>query len=274
MYTKTITTFSELAVAKAEISARRPLAFLVSSAMAGAYVGIGIILIFGLGQAIDPAWRSLVMGTSFGIALTLVVFAGSDLFTGHTMFMTLGLLRGAIKPASLGRTWAFSWAGNLLGAVLLAFIFKLGGGGAILKDGADLIYNASAAKMNAPALQLVARAALCNWLVCLALWTGARTTSDAAKCILIFWCLFAFIACGFEHSVANMTVFSVALLGHPPANVTIGGMAYNLLFVTIGNVIGGAVFVALGYWLANAETAPVKRFDAQAATAADPAVSR
>jgi nitrite transporter NirC len=108
----------------------------------------------------------------------------------------------------------------------------------------------------------------------LALWTSARTTSDSAKCILIFWCLFAFIACGFEHSVANMTVFAVALFGHPPANVTLGGMAYNLLFVTIGNVIGGAVFVGLGYWLANGETASVARVDGQTAAAADPAVSR
>jgi nitrite transporter len=277
MYTKTITTFSELAATKAEISLRRPLAFLVSSAMAGAYVGIGIILIFGLGQAADPAWRSLVMGTSFGIALTLVVFAGSDLFTGHTMFMTLGLLRGSIKASSLARTWIFSWVGNLIGAALLAYIFKLGGGGAILKEGADLIYNVSTAKMNAPALQLVARAALCNWLVCLALWTSARTTSDAAKCILIFWCLFAFIASGFEHSVANMTLFCVALLGNPPVGVTIGGMAYNLLFVTLGNIIGGAVFVGLGYWLANAETLPAQRFETQTApanAAADSAVSR
>jgi nitrite transporter len=272
MYTKTITTFCETAVTKAEISRKRPLAFLVSSAMAGAYVGIGIILIFGLGQAIDPAWRSLVMGTSFGIALTLVVFAGSDLFTGHTMFMTLGVLRGAVTPTSLARTWVFSWAGNLLGAVLLAYIFFLGGGGAILKEGADLIYNVSTAKMHAPAVQLVARAALCNWLVCLALWTSARTTSDATKCILIFWCLFAFIASGFEHSVANMTVFAVALFGHAPATVTISGAAYNLLFVTIGNVIGGAVFVGLGYWLANAEPSPSKRFESQAA--ADPVVSR
>lgn len=267
MYTKTINGFCDLAVTKAEISLRRPLAFLVSSAMAGAYVGIGIILIFGLGQAIDPTWRSLVMGTSFGIALTLVVFAGSDLFTGHTLFMTLGLLRGAVGPASLARTWVFSWVGNLLGAALLAYIFKLGGGGAILKDGADLIYNVSAAKMNAPAIQLVARAALCNWLVCLALWTSARTTSDAAKCILIFWCLFAFIASGFEHSVANMTVFSIALLGHPPATVTIGGMAYNLLFVTIGNVIGGAGFVGLGYWLANGQAGEASRADVQTAAA-------
>jgi formate/nitrite transporter FocA (FNT family) len=70
---------------------------------------------------------------------------------------------------------------------------------------------AVAAKMNAPVLSLVARAVLCNWLVCLAIWMSARTTSDAAKCILIFWCLFGFIGTGYEHSVANMTLLIIAL---------------------------------------------------------------
>ncbi|HEY1735920.1 MAG TPA: nitrite transporter NirC [Methylovirgula sp.] len=263
MFSKTIQTFAELARSKAEISKSSPFSFLVSSAMAGAYVGIGIILIFGLGQAAEPSWRSLVMGTSFGIALTLVIFAGSELFTGHTMFMTIGVLNRTTTTGSLARTWAMTWVGNLVGSVLLAVVFKLGGGGAVLKQGADLIYTVAASKMSAPALQLVARAALCNWLVCLAIWTSARTTSDAAKCILIFWCLFAFIASGFEHSVANMTVLSIALLGNHPANITVAGMAYNLFWVTLGNIIGGAVFVGLGYWLANGEEAKAPRIEAR-----------
>ena len=74
-----------------------------------------------------------------------------------------------------------------------------------------LIINVAAAKMNAPAVELVARAMLCNWLVCLAIWTSARMTNDTAKCIAIFWCLYAFIASGFEHSVANMTLLSIVL---------------------------------------------------------------
>lgn len=265
MFSKTIQTFVEMAHVKAEISRNQPVAFLVSAAMAGAYVGIGIILIFSLGQAADPAWRSLVMGASFGIALTLVIFAGSELFTGHTMYMTLGVLSRSVDTKSLTRAWVMSWIGNFIGAALLAIIFKLGGGGAVLKQGADLIYTVAAAKMHAPVIELVARAALCNWLVCLAIWTSARTTSDAAKCILIFWCLFAFIASGFEHSVANMTVFSIALLGNHPASVSLGGMAYNLLWVTFGNIIGGAVFVGLGYWLANTGEIKAPRIETRAA---------
>jgi nitrite transporter NirC len=251
MYSKTLDNFAEVAAAKAAYAREEPLAFFVSSMMAGAYVGIGIILIFTLGQQIDPSLRSLVMGACFGIALTLVIFAGSDLFTGHTMFMTVGVARGASDWAGLTRNWVLTWIGNLAGSVLLAVVFWIAGGGQVLKEGADLIYNASAAKMSAPALVLIARAALCNWLVCLGIWTSARATSDAAKCILIWWCLFAFIACGFEHSVANMTVFSVALLGNHPASVSLGGMAYNLIWVTLGNIVGGAGFVALAYLVAS-----------------------
>jgi nitrite transporter len=247
MFAKTLDHFAQVASSKATFAREKPTAFFISSMMAGAYVGIGIILIFTLGQQVEAALRSLVMGACFGIALTLVVFAGSDLFTGHTMFMTIGVARGSVDLAALARCWALSWIGNLVGSVFLAIVFWLAGGGQILKDGADLIFAASTAKMNAPVLALLARGALCNWLVCLALWTSARATSDAAKCILIWWCLFAFIAAGFEHSVANMTVFSIALLGNHPASVSIVGMFYNLLWVTIGNVIGGAGFVALGY---------------------------
>jgi nitrite transporter NirC len=251
MFARTLDDFAAIAAAKAAFSRDKPLAFFVSAMLAGAYVGIGIILIFTLGQQIEPALRSLVMGACFGVALTLVVFAGSDLFTGHTMFMTIGLARGTVDGAALARSWIITWVGNLAGAALLALVFWLGGGGQILKDGADLIFTASAAKMGASATALVARGALCNWLVCLALWTSQRATSDAAKCILIWWCLFAFIAAGFEHSIANMTVFAIALLGNHPASVSLAGAAYNLLWVTIGNVIGGAVFVAGGYLAAS-----------------------
>ena len=253
MFAKSIDNLADFAAARAAVAKDHPAPFLVSSMMAGAYIGLGIILIFGLGQTVDPNYRPLVMGGCFGIALTLVVMAGCDLFTGLNMFGTLGLLRRKISGADVARLWIYSWVGNLLGAAFLAVIFKLGGGGIILKDGSDLIFKVAAAKMSASPVELVARAMLCNWLVCLALWCASRTTSDAAKCIVIFWCLFAFIASGFEHSVANMTVFAVALLGHHPATVTVGGMAYNLAWVSLGNIISGSLFMGVAYWFADTE---------------------
>ena len=248
---ESITDFSKLSVAKTEFLSKNPLGFWVASMMAGAYVGMGILLIFSVGQNADPSSRTLVMGACFGIALTLVVFAGSELFTGHTMHMTIGRLTGKIRSLDMFRAWGATWAGNLIGSALLGVLFVLGGGDAVLQEGGqDLIHAVATKKMSAPGMELFVRAILCNWLVCLAIWGAARTTNDTAKCIIIFWCLFAFIASGFEHSIANMTLFSVALFSEHPETVSLAGAARNLVWVTLGNTFSGVVFMGLGYWLA------------------------
>jgi nitrite transporter NirC len=251
MFLETVDQFAGVAVAKAGFLRRSPLGFWISAMMAGAYVGLGIILIFCIGNSVDAAIRPVVMGASFGIALTLVIFAGSDLFTGHTMFMTFGWLRGRTPMRDVLACWVGSWAGNLAGSFALAVVFVAGGGGLALAGKAPLIVTVAAAKMNAPALELVARGALCNWLVCLAIWTAARMQGDTAKCIAIFWCLYAFIASGFEHSVANMTLLSIALLAPHPASVSLAGLGWNLLWVTFGNLLSGAGIMGLGYFIAS-----------------------
>lgn len=244
---ETFDEFADLARKKSAMLRLNLLGFLIGAMFAGAYVGIGIILIFSVGQPIDAALRPLVMGASFGIALTLVVFAGSELFTGHTMYMTIGYLRRTVALSELAKAWTASWIGNLAGSAMLAALFVIGGGGYILKPGATMIFDVAAYKMHSEPAALLARAMLCNWLVCLAVWTAARTHSDTAKCILIFWCLFAFIASGFEHSVANMTLFCVALLADHPDTITWSGMAHNLFWVTLGNTLSGAIVMAGGY---------------------------
>ena len=248
MFLDTVDALANTAAAKAAFLRRSPGGFFVSSMMAGAFVGLGIILIFSLGSDVDPAYRAIVMGATFGVALTLVIFAGSDLFTGHTMFMTHGVLRGKASMGDLAACWSLSWIGNLAGCIVLALIFVWGGGGAMLHSKSQWLMSVATAKESASVLSLVARATLCNWLVCLAIWMSARTTNDAAKCILIWWCLFAFIGSGYEHSVANMTLLLIALLGDHPASVTWAGLAYNLLWVTIGNIVAGAGFMGIGYW--------------------------
>ena len=251
MYQTTIDHFANLARKKADVLSGNPLAFFLASMMAGAYVGIGVILILSVGATLDPAWQKLIMGVSFGIALTLVVFAGSELFTGHTMYMVFGKLKGTTTWGDLGKVWAGSWTFNLVGSVGLALLFAAGGGGALLDDGAELLFKIADYKINSSIPALIARASLCNWLVCLALWMAARTDSDSTKAIVIFWCLFAFIASGFEHSVANMTLLSISLLGDHPDSISVAGMAHNLIWVTLGNIIGGSVFMGVGYWLAT-----------------------
>lgn len=253
MYAETIDSFAALAAKKAAYLREHPAGFFTSSMMAGAYVGIGIILIMTVGGSVEPAFAKIAMGLSFGIALTLVVFAGSELFTGYTMYMILGMKKGTITGQNLLDTWSMSWLGNFAGSLLLVSLFFLGGGGGFLHEPDAIVHTVAIHKMNSPVAELFARAILCNWLVCLAIWTSARTKNDAAKIFLIFWCLFAFITSGFEHSVANMTVLSLSLFGAHPETVSLAGLTHNLVWVTLGNIVGGALFMGGAYWFASGE---------------------
>ena len=254
MVTETIEKFAETGALKAQWFKENPIGFFISAAMAGIYVGFGILLIFSLGSTLDPAVRGLVMGASFGLALILVVFAGSELYTGYTMSLTFSTLEGKTTTRQLATLWTACWIGNLLGALVLGALFVAGGGGLITTAASKLIYTVAAAKMHASVLQLICRGVLCNWLVCLALWISARVTNDAARMIAIAWCLFAFIASGYEHSIANMTIFAIVLLSPHPDTITLTGAIYNLFWVTLGNTIAGSVLMAGAYWTTSKPT--------------------
>ncbi len=243
--------FSDIAVEKISYLSRNPLGFFISTMMAGAYVGIGIILIMTLGNEAEPSARNLIMGSFFGITLTLVIFAGAELFSGHTMYMTFGFFYKKVGFFAVIRDWIICWYGNLFGAMLLSILFIAGGGGGWIDDPASLVHVTASAKMNSSIIELLARAIICNWLICLAIWMSAKTDNDTAKCILIFWCLFAFVAAGFEHGIANMTVFTISMMGNHPDSVNMMGVIYNLAWVSVGNIIGGAGFIGVAYYLTS-----------------------
>ena len=248
---ETIAAMATAARAKAALLRNSLSQYLILSALAGAYVGLGIVLIFAIGaplQASGSGATRAVMGASFGVALTLVIFAGSELFTGNNLVMTVGTLSGTVGPGALARVWTASFAGNLAGALLLALATASSG---VLSrtPSREFVLSVVAAKMSAPAMELFFRGLLCNVLVCLAVWMGVRTKDETARLVLIFWCLFAFIGAGFEHSVANMTLLGVGLfLPHDPSLVSWAGFARNLTIVTAGTVVGGALLVGLPYW--------------------------
>jgi nitrite transporter NirC len=254
LYDENIAAVAELARAKSAKTTQDPLGYLVASMLAGMYVGIGIALIFSIGAPVATSgspYLKTLMGASFGIALTLVIFAGSELFTGNNLVMIVGLAKGRSSLRLVARVWLFSWIGNLAGSMLLAWMVVSSGA---LMHARELIESVSAGKMALEPWPLFLRAVLCNWLVCLAVWTSGRAHSETAKCVLIFWCLFAFIACGFEHSVANMTLLSMALFEQHGSGVTWGGFAYNMGIVTLGNILGGAGFVGGAYLLISRKT--------------------
>ena len=271
MYHETIRGFVAAGDRKLAQVREAPHRFFIASMLAGAYIGVAILLIFTLGAQAPAEFRKLVMGGAFGLALVLVVIAGAELFTGHTMIMALRRYTGRGTWGEAAQTLVLSWTGNLCGAAVLVGLFVMAGGGGLLDDPRGLVMAAAAQKMNTGAASLFARAVLCNWLVCLALWMSARVSSDSARCIVISWCLLAFIACGFEHCVANMTLLLLALAGNHPETVGWAGLAWNLGWVTLGNIVGGAVFVGGAYWAASpalrAVEAPVPEGGAAASAA-------
>jgi nitrite transporter len=241
-----------LAEAKAQQVRRLP-KYMVNAALAGAFIGVAVVLLLSVAGPLaagkSPATK-LVQGSVFGIALTLVVFAGAELFTGNVMYMLQGLAAGTVTAGELAAVWAASLFGNLVGSLGFAAMVNAGGTMATgaapgkLGPGEALVKSIVDSKNAATGGQLFWRSVLCNALVCLALWMAGRTRSDAAKLVVLWWGLFAFIASGFEHSIANMTIFGLGIFeGH--ANW--GDLFRNLAWTVPGNIVGGGLLIGLGY---------------------------
>jgi nitrite transporter len=228
--------------------ARRVPRYMLSSAYAGAFVGVAVVLLVSVSAPLAAAGSpvtKLVQGVVFGIALTLVVFAGAELFTGNAMTLVHGLYARSVTLRDLAVVWGLSLVGNLIGSI--GFAGLVHGGGTLGSGGDRLVASIVATKSAATGPQLFWRAVLCNLLVCVALWMAQRAQSDSAKLITLWWGLLAFIASGFEHSVANMTVFS---LGVFQGSSTWVELARNLAWTVPGNIVGGGVLMGLAYaWL-------------------------
>lgn len=248
MFQEEFETVSKAATGKVALLKRNPLGYFVLAVLAGMYIGFGILLIFSIGSMLNgQPYAKIVMGVSFGIALSLVVIAGAELFTGNNLVIASGMMKKTITIGEGCKLWIVCYLGNLVGSLILAVLFHLSG----LENGEVGVFIATVTlgKMTVPVVALFVRGILCNILVCLAVWCGFRCKSESGKLIMVFWCLFAFITTGFEHSVANMTLLTAALLNPCEQAVSIGGYVYNLVIVTLGNMVGGILFVAVPYFL-------------------------
>ncbi|PFD99403.1 formate/nitrite transporter family protein [Priestia megaterium] len=254
MLKNSLQSMNELAGEKTKLVNDHLPSYLLLAMLAGAYVGLEVILALSVGAPLASASLpvvSLVMGLSFAVALLLVVFAGAELFTGNHMIYTVSTLSGVTTWKDTFKNWTWCFIGNAIGAFGLCLLIT----GTGLFKGIEpnhLLMTLAAKKMNLPVSELFFRGILCNWLVCLAIWTASRTKSDAAKIMLIFWMLFAFVASGYEHSVANMTFLGLALLLPHPDAISAAGLFHNLIPVTLGNIVGGGLFVGSIYWFVNA----------------------
>ncbi|MGG1674581.1 formate/nitrite transporter family protein [Neobacillus sp. NRS-1170] len=238
-----------LALKKKKILDESVIKYLIRAALSGIYIGFGIMLSFRLGEGffdIHSPVASLMTSIFFGIALVLIIYGGSELFTGNTMYFTVSTLNKQTSWKDTLQNWIACYTGNLIGAVFFALLVLYSGIFSTL-DNSQLLMETAAHKMEYSTMELFFRAILCNWVVCLAVWIPMHVKGDGGKIAVMMLLVFAFVASGFEHSVANMVTFSLALILPHPDTITLAGAFHNLIPVTIGNIIGGGLFVGGTY---------------------------
>ncbi|KXG77586.1 formate/nitrite transporter family protein [Thermotalea metallivorans] len=228
---------------------------------------------YGLGRALA--------GAIFGTGLMLVILAGGELFTGNTLIF-MGVLDGKVKLSQMFKNWLFVYAGNFIGSVLIAYMIVQSG---LFNSGANglggITIKIASYKVSLTFVQGFYLGVMCNWLVCLAVWLAYGAKDITGKILGIFFPIWLFITSGFEHSIANMYYIPAGIMakGNPLwaeasrlapeklAQVNWGSFFWNNLFsVTLGNIIGGALFVGGVYWFVyikkNKKEAPAEKEEA------------
>ena len=225
--------------------ARLPLGqMMMLAVLAGAFIGFGAAAYLMVMTGADPGFgpQRLLGGVVFSLGLILVIVGGAELFTGNAL-MVMAAVDGKISLGSLLRNWGVVYLGNLMGAVGLALAFGLAG----MADGpmGETAAKVASAKAAGGPLVWLVKGALCNALVCLAVWLTFSARDTTGKILAILWPISAFVLLGLEHSVANMFLLPMGMLAG--AEITMGAALANLFWVTLGNIAGGAGGVALAY---------------------------
>jgi len=236
---------AELIESAGVAKAKLPFAqLLVLAILAGAFIGFGAaaytVVMIGVDPTFGPA--RLLGGIVFSLGLILIIVGGAELFTGNAL-MVMAAVDRKISVPKLFRNWGVVYIGNLIGASGLAIAFYFSG----LLDGnmGAMAVKFAEAKAALPMLEAFIRGALCNALVCLAVWLTFSARTVTGKILSILWPISGFVLLGLEHSIANMYFFPQGWASG--ANVTIEAAMMNLLAVTLGNILGGGGGVALAY---------------------------
>lgn len=218
--------------------------YMVASVLAGFFIGMGMLIMTlsaSVFSGLEIPAVKFINGFVFSLALSFVIFAGGELFTGNVLVTSIGRLNKKIETSTLLKILVFSYIGNLLGSILISFLFKMTG---VSPEYNEALLKLATTKSSFDFTALLFKGIMCNILVCLAVLICSRSISDSSKLILIFWCILAFVSLGFEHSVANMTCFALAKMLNPEFGFAL--IFKNLIPVTIGNIIGGSL-VAITY---------------------------
>lgn len=239
--------FAEKGASNANLDADK---ILFQSFMGGAYIGFGglLALIVSSGatalKLANPSLGKMIFAALFPVNLLIILLTGGQLFTGNTAAVTSAVCEGLTTRRQLATSWLLSYAGNVLGCVLFAYLTAAAGflTGATADGAAELAVK----KVGASFMQTVLKAFLCNWLVCIAVLLCGAAQDMAGKMVAIWFPISTFVAIGCEHSVANLYLLPLGLLAGAP--LSLGDVIIkNILPVTIGNAIAGVVMVGMGY---------------------------
>ena len=230
--------------------ARLPLAtLLMLGVLAGAFIGLGALYhaIVASDPALPHAVQRVLGGVVFSLGLLLVVVAGAELFTGNNL-IALAWAEGKVTGRELAVNWLVVCAANFAGAVGLASLVFLSGHAQAY---AATYLKIAAAKTSLPFVQAFFSGVMCNVLVCMAVWMTLAGRSVVDKAVALVLPISAFVAAGFEHSVANMYFIPLGMMLQAAAGqpVELSGLARNLVPVIAGNLVGGSVLVALVYYV-------------------------
>lgn len=238
-----------LGVAKAHADT---LTLLVLAVLAGAFISLGALLFTVVVSESNLGFgpTRLLGGVGFCLGLILVVVAGAELFTGNNLIAMAWASR-LIGTREVMRNWLLAYVGNVVGC-LGTVLLVVWAGVAGLGDGAvgEMAVRIARTKADLPLVEAFARGILCNALVCLAVWLAIGARSVADKILATLFPITAFVAIGFEHSIANWFFLPFGLAGDAHGAVSIAGAVRNILAVTAGNVVGGTLLVASVYWVA------------------------
>lgn len=232
------------------------------SIMAGMQIGMGALFMTFVksDSSLSFAVAQVLGGICFSLGLICVIVAGAELFTGNSL-MIIGKMGGKFSWGALLKNWLIVWIGNLCGSLLLVFIIYMCHSAGMNSDAVgNTMVSVATSKINLSASTIFFRGVMCNLLVCLAVWMGFSGKSVIDKIFTSIFPVMAFVAMGFEHCVANMFFLPMGLVAygagygsevaHAAECMNIGGVAFNLCFSTLGNIVGGAVLVGVIYWIA------------------------
>jgi len=245
-----VKTVNQAGLIKARMSLSKTL---ILGFLAGAFIGFGGFLAIMVGggipgiQSNNPGLQKFIFGAVFPVGLMLVVIAGSELFTGNTAVSIPGLLSGRITWYGWLKNLFLSYTGNLIGSLLIAYFLAYQTNLLGSAPWLDFIIRLSELKVYAGFWVLFLKGIGCNWLVCLSIWLAMASEEIAGKILGIWFPIMAFVALGFEHSIANMFFIPVGIF----YGAHINGYQFvvgNLIPVTLGNIVGGSFFVGAIYW--------------------------